>query len=116
MRSGIDSYQHVRWLDATLINSWINANTALNPNASYTRDQDGRVWLRGVVSSGASGTVAFVLPPDFRPRARQHLAAYCDNGVTGFPGAIIIDTNGNVTLAGGGTSLFVLSGAFDTRA
>lgn len=45
------------------LNSWASAG----PGAFFRKDAAGNVHLRGFVSGGASGTVAFILPVGYRP-------------------------------------------------
>lgn len=53
-------------------NSWVNFDAAAGPTgraASFYR-HNGRVYLGGVIKSGASGTIAFTLPVGYRPMSQ----------------------------------------------
>lgn len=75
---------------ATLINAWAASGTA----PGYYKDPLGFVHLRGGLASGASASVAFVLPSGYRPAATTILIGAATSGA--FTAAIT--TNGNVTI------------------
>lgn len=56
------------WIAPTLINSWANFGSGFE-TAAYLKDPLGFVHLKGVITGGASTTVAFVLPAGYRPGA-----------------------------------------------
>jgi len=82
-----------------LINSWDNVGGALTTAAFYI-DPYQIVRLKGSVDTGASGTVAFVLPVGYRPPAQMTFTAQNIGGGPGPGGTsyITIAANGNVTL------------------
>jgi hypothetical protein len=65
----------------TFLNSWVNFDTATYNAAGYRIDDDGRVWLRGLVKDGLwAGNAMFRLPVGYRP-AKQ-LGFICEAGST----------------------------------
>lgn len=81
------------WHAPSLINSWTNFGAGTAP-AAYSKDATGRVWLRGAISGGANGSVAFVLPAGFRPPYTQTSLIPVLSGVA----TASVDTSGNVTI------------------
>jgi len=71
---------------------WVNYG---NPyaNASFLLGPDGFVSLHGVIKSGTVGSVAFTLPPGYRPAALHSLLTLSN----GAAGRVDIDTTGTVT-------------------
>lgn len=61
------------WTAASLINSWVNYGNGFE-NASYVKDKEGMVHLKGVVASGAIFTSILTLPESFRPPAARMFA------------------------------------------
>lgn len=53
------------WTAPVLLHSWANAGST--SKAGYLTDGLGFVHLRGRITGGASGSVAFTLPPGYRP-------------------------------------------------
>lgn len=94
---GITSFQAKNngWTAPTLINSWANIGGAAAP-AGYLKDALGFVHFRGVVHSGTSGTVAFVLPVGFRPGFQDQYPVL-EGGPNG-PAGLVIDASGNVSV------------------
>lgn len=87
------------WHTPTLINSWTNLGSGFQ-SAGYLKDPIGFVHLKGLITGGATNTVAFVLPTGYRPGATTFGAA-----VAGGPAAADtqIDTSGNVTIGWAGS-------------
>ncbi|MFM9276468.1 hypothetical protein [Paenibacillus jiagnxiensis] len=65
------------WITPTLLNGWTSysdqSDTTGYRTAQYYKDSTSRVYLRGLISSGTSGSIAagtilFTLPPGFRPK------------------------------------------------
>lgn len=79
------------WVTPTLINSWSNFGSGYE-TAAYLKDILGFVHLKGVITGGASTSVAFVLPAGYRPGAMGIYA-------TG-PGANVLSC---VTITAGGS-------------
>ncbi|MBT8449976.1 MAG: hypothetical protein KJO69_09815 [Gammaproteobacteria bacterium] len=94
-------------------NSW--ANTGSSPAAFY-KDPFGRVYLRGNINTGASGTVAFTLPSGYRPEYNTFHVSYNNNGGPGPGGAAVhieIQTDGDVIPTyGAGTDVWLDSAHF----
>jgi hypothetical protein len=81
------------WTTATLLHSW----TVLNSRTvAYLKDASGFVHVRGAVTSGTTGTVAFILPAGFIPG--QEVTYVTPGDTAGEPSVIVIDTSGNVTV------------------
>lgn len=53
------------WINATLENGWVSYGTSWYP-ASYMKDSDGFVHLRGLIKSGTLGATALTLPAGYR--------------------------------------------------
>lgn len=80
------------WTTPTLSGTWVNAATYLT--VGY-RKEGTRVYLRGALQSGTSGSTAFTLPTGFRPTAKVRLG--------GSGSAVVeITTAGVVTVTGTG--------------
>lgn len=60
--------------DVAFLNGWENYGSDTQP-VTYSKDAFGVVRIRGVMKNGAQG-VAFVLPPGFRPAAREHFLCF----------------------------------------
>lgn len=84
----------------TLLNSWANTGGSFR-NTGYYKGRDGRVYLAGMVSGGASGSIAFVLPSGYRPTTN---AVRIVTTATGAYAHIEVDTAGNVYCFGGTTN------------
>ncbi len=69
------------WKKPTLTNSWAYGGSDTSEPA-YTKDPDGIVHLRGSVAGGMSDTVAFTLPPGYRPAAISLFPVYADENTT----------------------------------
>lgn len=88
------------WIAPTLINSWVNAG-APDETVGYLKDPLGFVHLKGLIKTGTSGTVAFVLPAGYLPGARTNHSAI--NGA--LSGALVqIAVSGNVTVFSAGAA------------
>ena len=88
-------------------NSWVNHDGAGTEPAGYYKDPWGVVRLRGLVKSGASGTVVFTLPSGYRPPYdfQQPIIA-------GYPniGGVIVGANGLVYVYAAATTEVSLHG------
>lgn len=82
------------WVVPTLINAWTNSGGAFE-TAGYLRDPLGFVHLKGLVTGGASGSAAFVLPPGYRPGATTVNNPTAGLGITA---EAQINITGNVVL------------------
>jgi hypothetical protein len=83
------------WVAPALINSWANFGGGFE-TAGYLKDPIGFVHLKGLIVSGATSTVAFVLPAGFRPGATTDHPANSGDGANA--GRAMIAANGNVTI------------------
>lgn len=86
------------WVTPTLINSFVAGGSS---TPQYMKDPLGFVHLRGSVTTGASGTVAYVLPLGFRPGIGDYYVSLQSGGAAG--AYVNVDTAGNVivTYTGG---------------
>jgi hypothetical protein len=111
--SGFSSLDTIRfhtsndvWTVPVLVNGWANYGAGFAP-AGFWKDPYGVVRLRGMIASGSPATVAFVLPPGYRPSLPIYPAAITGSAYR----TMSISPNGNVTV-GSGTSVawYSLSG------
>lgn len=88
-------------------NSW--ANISGFSSAAFYKDPLGVVHLKGFITGPTSGTVAFTLPPGYRPPQKLVLPA-AGNGPEA--ALAILDTNGELTPAceGAGSCLVSIDG------
>jgi hypothetical protein len=86
---------HYTWITPTFTDNWVNYSTTYN-QCGYYKDSENRVYLRGLVKNGSTGSSfeIFILPTGFRPE-RQHVFAVQTNGDT--IGRVDITNNGRVT-------------------
>lgn len=82
------------WTAATLQNSWVDFG-APYAGASYTKDAEGWVHLRGLIASGTTGTI-FALPSGYRPTTQLLIGTWGHNGSAIVPQRLTITTAGNV--------------------
>lgn len=75
------------WIVPTLINSF-----TATEGLGYLKDPIGWMQLRGALSTGTSGTVAFVLPVGYRPGVDSFYAAVQAGGLN----SVEVQANGNV--------------------
>lgn len=85
------------WTAPSLTNSWVNFNSSTDQIAGYYKASNGRVWLRGTIKTGASGTSAFTLPSGYRPTKRETFPISAGDGVFSL-GVAQINTDGTVVL------------------
>lgn len=96
--TGISKFQatsrpRTAWTSLTLVNSWA---TVSGRTPSYHKDALGYVHLRGTMSGGASGTLAFTLPVGFR--TGMFASALTASATPNAPGVLNLDTNGQGTV------------------
>ncbi len=79
----------------TLQNSW--ANVAGYQTAQYSRNAEGRVFLRGVIDTGTKSATTLIttLPVGCRPAAKETFAVVSDVAA-GVGTTLVIDTDGTV--------------------
>lgn len=90
------------WTDATYTNSWVSFG-APYAAASYRKDGQGFVHLRGAAKTGAVGSSIFTLPVGYRPGANE--AFHTDSSVASGT-SLIISTTGTVAPQTTGASSF----------
>ena len=74
------------------LNSWVNLTPAEYNPAGYYKDAFGRVYLRGMISSGTVNAAAFTLPAGYRPEWRILCAAVSNFAL----GRVDVFANGDV--------------------
>ena len=89
------------WIPVTFQNSWVNFGGGYE-TAAYTKDAFGNIHIKGSIKGGASGSVAFTLPANYRPLERMVYANY----VGSVPGYIEIDAAGNLSITGTDSTTF----------
>ncbi len=89
------------WTALSLQNSW--ANMSGKQAAQATKDATGRVWLRGWVNTGASGSVVTTLVAGRRPPKQVAIPIVSIDALTA--GVAIIGTDGTVTVTAADASL-----------
>jgi hypothetical protein len=92
------------WVTPSFQNSWI---ATTNHPVSYRIDSNNMVSVRGVVQSGASGSIAFQLPAGFRPT--QFMTFPSVNTTGAASSRVTVDTSGNVSIQGD-TTFVILNG------
>lgn len=85
-------------------NSWV-AWGAGEAVPGYWKNPFGFVHLKGVIKSGTINTVAFTLPPGYRPAEKQTIAALSNGAI----GRLDIATNGDVIPVSGSNVYFSLN-------
>lgn len=86
-------------------NSWVNFG-GTNASASYYKDSLGRVYLKGTIKTGASGTTAFTLPAGYRPQEAEIFPVVA-NGAFGL---VTVNPDGTVVVSTGSSTYTTLSG------
>lgn len=84
-------------------NSWVNfdGNTVPTHRCAYYYRHLGRVYLGGVIKTGASGTVAFNLPSGFQPVHQTNSPVQIVTAASGGYGLIDVRINGDVVPSNG---------------
>lgn len=72
-------------------NSWVNYGTGYN-TAAFMKDHNGRVFLKGCITSGTMSQSAFTLPAGYRP-AQQNVFGVVSNNLFG---QVAITSSGTV--------------------
>lgn len=94
------------WTPASFINGFSNNGGGFE-TASYIKDRQGFVHVRGMVTAGADAA-AFVLPAQYRPAAHQSFAGVANNGT--LCRVTVFSTTGEVTVFRGSDATADLSG------
>ena len=88
----------------TLVNSWVNTG-GNNAPAGYVYTVDGNIRLKGNISGGLTGTVAFTLPAGYRPYSIMNYVV--------FGGSVLIEPDGRVIVTG--TNIWLSDISFQAR-
>ena len=96
------------WKTPTLINSWVGNWYNAYGVPQYFKDEFGFVHIRGSLSGGESGGVAFTMPPGYIP---PFGVAFTCPGVGTASGTVEITTDGDVRiiLSGAGLTISCIS-------
>lgn len=86
------------YADPVMQNSWARYGDPF-PVAGYYKDPYGRVFVRGLVSGGALGTVIFTLPAGFRPQYRMLFATLANDAAA----RVDVNQDGQVIHVSGST-------------
>lgn len=93
------------WTTPTLLNDWVNYNSATHATAAYQKDASGFVHLKGLVKDGSGlSTIVFTLPAGYRPALRMHFGTVSDDAF----GYFYVDTTGDIVISVGSTAYFSL--------
>lgn len=102
---GAASRKSTRWTYPTLLNSWAAFSTATFHTARFLKDQNGAVWIEGMVKSGTIGNnPIFILPPGFRPSRVLTFPVRSNN----LYGHVEVWPNGEIRPVSGNTASFGL--------
>lgn len=96
-----NNYFREKYKAVTFTNSWVNYAAGF-ATATYIKDKNGFVHLKGTVKSGTVSTSMFNLPVGYRP-LEQLIFTIVNNGAFG---RVDVLANGDVVLQGG-SNLFV---------
>ena len=108
LKKGLNKLLQVEdWQAPTFVNSWANVS---GYEAGYYKDPWGRVYLKGVLGTGTSGTVAFTLPVGYRPSESLLFPALQTSATAG--AYVDVNTDGTVNLVRTGTTIFINNVSF----
>lgn len=101
----IDKDVGVNWIVPTLLNGWVRYSDSTAP-PGYYKDQQGRVYLKGLLKGGATGANVslFLLPSGYRPTTQFNSVAL--NNGTGVQ--FVIYNDGTVSIYANGNGLVSL--------
>jgi len=103
----MNSWATSPWIDMTLINGWIEYDTALYRKAQYYKDKFGWVHFRGMIKSGTIGKAFTTLPVGYRGNTKYMEIASTSLGSSNCE----ILSDGNCTIiSGSGASWYSLNG------
>ncbi len=83
------------WQVPTLLNNWVNYGEGFN-SCGYWKDSFNVVHLRGLVKSGAIGSVIFTLPTGYRPANIEGFPVIRRTATANEIGRLDIALNGSV--------------------
>lgn len=95
-----------KWIFPTLLNGWVLSSNGVFP-AQYSKDDNGIVYINGIVNGGATDTIIFTLPIGFRPKTTHRISAVMNSGTIYSVAIMDIKPNGNVSVAFSGTAAHV---------
>lgn len=96
---GVASSTIEGWHSVTPTSPWINAGGNWQ-TTRYRKDNYGRVYIEGMVSSGTSGTAVFNLPAGYRPSAYHNCTSSGYNGTINVLDVLEIRSTGDVIVNG----------------
>ncbi|MBG9737083.1 hypothetical protein [Paenibacillus alvei] len=101
-----------QWITPTLLNDWKGFSGG---KVEYTKDPNGFVHIRGMVSSGVVGKAIFNLPKGYRPNAPVSESSLSFDGAVQVPYRLDINRNGVVSMDGGGNFWVIVSTIFQAE-
>jgi hypothetical protein len=111
------SDQPLVWIQPVLINSWVNYEATWNArNAAYAKDErTGIVYMRGLIRTGTINTIAFYLPPGYRPPINHLDLRFAVVSNSAFGQLTVNASTGSVTPETGNSAWFSLTCCFATN-
>jgi hypothetical protein len=109
MLKSFSNFVEPAWSSPTLGGAWTNTGAPYQ-TTRYSKRSPGVVYIEGMVTGGAAGSVIFNLPAGFRPAARLNFPSA--NGLTATAATIRVDPNGDVLHISGTTSNITLNICF----
>ena len=100
---------HPAVIQPAMQNGWLNAGGVLS-TAGYYKDASGRVWVKGVIRSGALGAVIWTMPEGFWPPQQVEMSCHAFNGVGLVPALLEVTTSGEVRVVFGASNAVHLDG------
>ena len=97
------------WTAPTLVNSWVNYDTATWNSAGYMKDTMGFVHLKGLIKDGGIGLRAYTLPAGYRP-AKREVQATTSYTTEIVHSRVFVYSTGEVIPQQGGNTYFSLDG------
>jgi hypothetical protein len=95
----------LEWIEPTLINNWVPFGIDTEHTASYCKEFNGYVNLRGTIRGGVQGEL-FTLPIGFRPQKNETFAISSNYRFA----EVVIFANGSVQVRGGSGEFISLTG------
>jgi hypothetical protein len=112
MPVSMDSWHNVGATgEPAFANSWANYGSG-HAAAGFRKYPDGRVRLRGLLTSGTIGQPAFTLPVGYRPQTTHLISTLSSGGAS----QLYVNTDGTVNPVSGANAWYSLNGIeFDTE-
>ena len=95
------------WITPTLLNGWVESLFSIR----YRKDSFGIVHIKGRISGGTNGTVAFILPVGYRPTQATGMLGMSDTNVVP---RITVNSDGTVTINNFTAYMYLDSISFST--